>query len=194
MASSNYNCSIEQGFGFKKDVQVMIGHLTAMTIGTDVLEADMTMTLPTDLSNNTKVVGVMSNISWGGGYADPIYIDANVSTNNQVALLVMKHSTLKETSLTFQFNIYAYDPVAETYYLCCSSNGTSEVKMKGLIMKEGSDLVLDISEVNNVRPSSPLNYPFTIGIMPQESAQVLNFAMSVSKKLVKTWGVATADS
>ena len=33
MAALSYECSVEQGFNFVKDVQDLVGHITAMKIG-----------------------------------------------------------------------------------------------------------------------------------------------------------------
>ena len=66
--------------------------------------------------------------------------------------------------------------------------------MNGLIMKNGGELAIDIGEENDPTVMSPLNYNFYIGIMPQASAQVLNFAVSNTDKFVKTWGVAVTGT
>ena len=191
MASSQYGCSIRQGFNFERDAQVLVGHLVSITIGGTALAADITLTLPTDLTNATAVVGVISDISWEGGYADPVHIQCNVSTENQKAISIMKHTTLTDTTVVYQFNIYKFDQVAKVYYLCFSSNATD---MNGLIMKNGGELAIDIGEENDPTVMSPLNYNFYIGIMPQASAQVLNFAVSNTDKFVKTWGVAVTGT
>lgn len=189
MASSQYSCSIRQGFNFEKDAQVLVGHLVSMTIGTQALGADITLTLPTDLTNATAVVGVVSDISWQGGYADPVNIQFNVSTENQKLIAIMKHTNMADTTVVFQFNIYKFDPVFKNYYLCFDSGATD---MKGLIMKNGGELAIDIAEENDPTVMSPLNYNAYISIMPEEEAQVLNLAVSNSDKFVKTWGVAVS--
>ena len=188
MASSHYSCSIKQGFNFEKDKQVLVGHLMSMTIGGVKLEADTTVTSPTDLKNETKLVGVISEISWHGGYADPVHIHCNVSNSNQKLLQIMKHTNLLKTDVLFQFNVYAFDQVAKKYYLAFHDNAKDS---KGLVMKTGGDLHLEIGERNDPTVPSPLNFNFAIGIMPQEEAQVLNFAVSDTDKFVKTWGVTS---
>ncbi|MEY3787439.1 MAG: hypothetical protein RLZ75_1646 [Pseudomonadota bacterium] len=191
MASSQFGCSIRQGFNFERDAQVLVGHLVSITIGGTALTADITLTLPTDLTNATAVVGVISDISWQGGYADPIDINFNVSTENQKVISILKHSTLSDTTVVYQFNIYKFDQVAKVYYLCFTSN---ETDMNGLIMKRDGELMIDIAEDNDPIVQSPLNYNAHLGIMPQETAQVLNFAVSNTDKFVKTWGVAVTGT
>ena len=58
-------------------------------------------------------------------------------------------------------------------------------------MYKRQDLHLEIAERNDPTVPSPLNFNFAIGIMPQEEAQVLNFAVSDTDKFVKTWGVTS---
>ena len=188
MASSSYSCSIEQGYNFEKDKQVLVGHLVSITIGGVKLEADTTVTSPTDLKNETKLVGVIEEIRWAGGYANPVYVNCNISNNNQKLVQIMKHTNLLKTDVLFQFNIYAFDQVAKKYYLAFHNNAKDS---KGLVMKIGGDLILEINERNDPTVPSPLNFRFAMGIMPQEEAQVLNFAVSDTDKFVKTWGVAS---
>ncbi|MGZ4953775.1 MAG: hypothetical protein ACXV8Q_01570 [Methylobacter sp.] len=196
MASSQYSCSVRQGFNFEKDQQVLVGHLVTMTVGGQTLEADMGLTIPTAtfssgdaVTESTSVVGVISDISWQGGYADPLYFSVHVSTENQKLIAIKTHTNLLDNDVVFQFNIYAYDPVAKVYYLAFHSN---ETDMNGLILKQGGDLALSVSPDPSSIVKSPLNYEMYIGIMPQETAQVLNFAVSNTDKFVKTWGVAVS--
>jgi len=188
MASSQFGCSITQGFNFQKDSQELVGHLVSMSIGGTALTADLELTVPTDLSAS-KVVGVIEDISFNGGYADPIWISANVSTANQKAVALLTHTSLSKTDVEFQFNIYQYDPVNKVFYLAYHSNSTT---LKGLVLKQGGELSLSISPDADARVGSPLNYNMQIGIMPQSSAQSLAFAVSNSDKFAKQWGVANA--
>ncbi len=187
MASSNYNCSLRQGFNFEKDAQVTVGHLIKLSIAGTAVPADITLTLPTDLTNATAVVGVMTDINWAGGYADPINIQFNVSTKNQTAMLLLKHTDLSDTQVVFQFNVYQYDQVNHVYYLAFTSN---ETDMNALLLKNGGTLALDIAEANDPTVKSPLNYNAYLGLVPQEAAaQSLSFAVSNTDKFVKVWGV-----
>lgn len=199
MASSYYDCSIRQGFNFEKDQQVLVGHLVSITIGTQVLAADETLTIPTaafatggatDVTKGTAVVAVISSISWEGGYADPIYISCQLSNDNAKAVSVMLHTNLLNNDVVFKFNIYEYDPFAKKYFNAFNS-GT--VEMKGLIYKVGGDLSLAVDKEPHGEVVSPMNYQMNIGIMPQPTAQVLNLAVSDTDKFAKTWGVTVAN-
>lgn len=190
MASSNYDCSITQGYNFEKDSQELVGHLVSISIGGTALTADQTLTVPTDYST-TKVVGVISNISWEGGYAHPVYITCNVSTENQKALATMTHTNLSKTDVVYAFNVYAFDPVNKAFYLAFHTNGST---LNGLVHKTAGNLHLAISTHADPEVPSPLNYPLQIGIMPQDQAQEIQMAFSTTDKLVKTWGVAVQGS
>lgn len=187
MASSNYDCSIHQAYMFEKDSQVLVGHLTKLVIGTSsTLALDTELTVPTDFSK-AKIVAPISNISWQGGYADPIYISCNVSTANQQAVTLLTHTDLSNTTVVFQFNVYAFDPINKVYFLAFHTNATD---MNGLIMKQGGQLALSIDSDQDHQVESPKNFRMDIGIMPQEiAAQALQLAVSNTDKFSKQWGV-----
>ena len=191
MASLNYNCSVRQGFNFEKDRQVLVGHLVSMSIGGQALTADMTLTDPVDYGSTVTVVGVISGITWQGGYADAVNIACNVSNENQKAVAILTHTNLSQNDVVFEFNIYAYDQNAKVYYKAFNSGDSA---LNGLIYKTGGELSLQISADPDNEVVSPLNYPMYIGIMPQESAQTINVAVSNTDKFVKTWGVAVSGS
>lgn len=193
MASSQYDCSIRQGLNFEKDQQLIVGHLVSMTIAGQALGKDMELTIPTAtfssgdaVTASTAVVGVFSDISWKGGYADPLHFSVNVSTENQKLLAIKTHTNLLNNDVVFQFHIWQFDPIAKKYYLAFHSNSKD---MNGLIMKSGGDLALQIAAEPDPTVKSPMNYQMYLGIMPQETAQVLNIAVSDTDKFVKTWGV-----
>ncbi|MFI3198639.1 MAG: hypothetical protein QX196_10000 [Methylococcaceae bacterium] len=191
MASLNYNCSVRQGFNFEKDRQVLVGHLVSITIGGQALTADMTLTDPLDYGSTVSVVGVISGISWQGGYADTVNISCNVSNENQKAVAILTHTNLSKNDVVFAFNIYDYDQQAKVYYKAFNSG---DAALNGLIYKNGGELSLQISADSDNEVVSPLNFPMYIGIMPQESAQIINVAVSNTDKFVKTWGVAVSGS
>jgi len=207
MASSQYSCSIRQGYNFEKDQQVLVGHLLTMTIGGITLTADQTLTKPTAalaaatatvVQAGVAVVGVISDISWEGGYADPIHMAVQVSNENQKVVSVITHTNLSDTSVAFSFNIYAFDPVAKLYYIAfsggTSATGTLATALPSLILKRGGDLALQMSGEQSTEVESPMNYAMYMGIMPNNAAKVLNFAVSNTDKFVKTWGVTTTGA
>jgi len=186
MAVSNYGCSLRQAFNFEKDSQVLVGHLSSLKIGDTEFAVDTELTVPTDFSKK-KIVAPISDISWQGGYADPLYITCNVSTANQKTAALLTHTNLSKTDTIFQFEVYAFDPTNKVYYLAFHSNSTD---MKGLVLKQGGDLAFSIDSEQHHEVESPKNYTMQIAIMPQEIQQALQFAVSNTDKFSKQWGVA----
>jgi hypothetical protein len=118
MASTSFNCSVNQGFNFEKDSQSVVGHLTSLKIGTTEFAKDIEIMDPTAIKDDTKVkvVGVISGIYWNGGYADPLSINCQVSTVNKQDSVVLQHSDLSDTTVEYDYVIYDYDPVAKVYF------------------------------------------------------------------------------
>ena len=185
MASNNYYCSLEQAYNFKKTEQKTVGHLVSLTIGTSEFAADHTLTNPIGYAA-VSVAGTISNWSWDGGYANPIFMDCNISTTNQTAVSVMTQTNLSNTVVVAAFNIYTFDPINKVYYLSCTTDSTA---LNGFIFKQGGDLSLNVDVHNDHTVMSPLNYRMSIGIMPQPTQQTINFAVSNTQKFVKQWGV-----
>jgi hypothetical protein len=189
MAESSYSCSVRQGFNFEKDAQVLVGHIVACKVGTEQFDADLNVSDPLDASTLVKVFGIVSNIFWSGGYADPIQFSCQVSNTNKTKIATLTHKSLANTEVIFKFVIYDYDPKEKKYYKCFHSN---EVEMKGLVMKSGGELVMSIDMDQSMEVVSPKNFSFTLGVMPQDLDMQIHLAVSVSDKFVKKWGVQVA--
>jgi hypothetical protein len=189
MAVSSFNCSVYQGFNFQKDGQDIVGHLVSLKIGEEELAADMDVTNPTsaNMAEYVKVVGVISQIYWNGGYADPINLAFQVSTAVKNKVATLQHQSLSNTEVEMKFNIYDYDPDAKMYYPCFH---TDDAVVKGLIMKSGGDLQINIDMDQSMEVVSPKNYAMSLGVMPQPESQDIHLAVSNSDKFVKKWGVA----
>lgn len=191
MASTSFACDVSQGFNFQKDAQCLIGHITSLKIGDKEFKKDLAVTVPTNTTGDkVKVVGVISNIYWEGGHPDPIMFDCRVSTDNKQAGLTLQHQELSDTSVEFSYVIYDYDPIKKKFY---PSFHTKEIDLKGLVAKSGGeiDLAIDMDQATDV--VSPENYSFILGVMPTEEEQEVHFAVNVSAKFVKKWGVTVAE-
>jgi len=189
MAESSFNCSASQGFNFQKDEQVIIGHLVSCKIGDTALKSDIEVTDPENNSSAVKVVGVMTGIFWKGGYADPVQLSCQVSTNNKNTIATMTHKSMSNTAVTFKFNIYDYDPKQKKYYKCFHSNNAD---LDGLIQKSGGQLAIAIDMDASSEVVSPKNFSFNLGVMPMDKDMQIHLAVSVSDKFAKKWGVAVA--
>lgn len=187
MADINIACTVGQGFNFQKDQQDAVGHITALKIGDTELAADLSVTNPEEISGGkVPVVGVMSSIYWGGGFAESISFSCQVSIANKTEVAGMLFASLSNTNVEFQFNVYKFDPVEKKYFKAFHS---AETSLLGLIQKEGGDLVLQMSEEAGYEVANPLNFDLTMGVNPQETSQDLHIALSVSSKQALSWGV-----
>ncbi len=187
MADTSFFCSVDQGFNFYPDAQDNVGHLIKMKVAGKDLSADLEVTNPEDITgDNVKVVGVMSSIEWEGGIADAIHIDAQISVTNKQEIAILQDSDLSDTSVEFQFAVYEYDPKKKKYFAAFHSNDTD---LKGLIEKNGSELSLRVEREASTEVMNPINFAFSIGIMPEDTKQDLHKAVSVDGKYVQAWGV-----
>ena len=184
---TSYSCDVWQGFNFQPDIQSHVGHVTSMIISDDTpLTPDLTVTDPEDRVSTVEVVGVLSDIYWEGGYADPIQMNFLISTNNKNLVTILTHTSFSNTDVVFGFNVYEYDPEAKRYFKAFHSN---DAELFGLIQKEGSELMLYVDQDPSTEIQSPQVFMMTIGIMPQDFEQELHLAVSVTDKFVKQWGV-----
>jgi hypothetical protein len=189
MAANSYSCSVKQGFNFEKDSQVLVGHLTYLKIGDKEFAADLNVANPEDNTTTVKVVGVISNIHWNGGYAEPISINSQISNANKTAAGVLVHTNLANTEVLYKFNVYDFDPKEKKYYKAFHTN---DEQLKGLILKSGGDLALQIATDEGYEVPSPKNFALYIGVMPQDLDQAVQVAVSVNDKFAKKWGVEVA--
>lgn len=186
-AQSSYSCSVQQGFNFAKDEQVIVGHITYLKIGDKELVADISVTDPENVQVKRKVSGVLSGVHWNGGYADPVQFALQISTDNKNKIATLQHKSLSNTQVEVEFNVYDYDPKAKKYFKAFHSNN---VRLKGLIQKSGGELALRVNVDQNMEVVSPKNYTLTLGVMPQDISQQIHLAVSTSNKFVKQWGIA----
>ena len=190
MAESSFTCNVSQGFNFQKDVQDFIGHFNSIKIaGKDDLKSDLRVSDPEESAKMVKVFGIISSIYWNGGYADPIQIGCQVSTDSKNNLAILLHRSLANTEVDFTFTIYDFDPKEATYFKCFHSG---DAVLKGLVLKQGGELAMQLDEMEGAEVPSPRNFGFNIGIMPRDLNQAIQLAVSVSGKLSKKWGVEVA--
>ena len=189
MAEMRFDCSVSQGFNFQKDEQIIVGHIVSCKVGEDQFDADLNVTDPEDITKEVKVFGVLSEIYWEGGYAQPVKFSCQVSNANKVKIATLTHKSLQNNEVLFQFNIYDYDPKEKQYYKCFHANDTD---LKGLVLKDQGALEMSIDNDASNEVVSPKNFHFYLGVMPQDIAGEIHLATSVSDKFVKKWGVEVA--
>jgi hypothetical protein len=186
MAESTYSTSLRQGFNFEKDNQAQVGHITSLKIGDKEFKSDISVTDPEDVSKTVKIFGVMTQIYWAGGYADPVEMVGNISTDNKNVVATLLHKAMSNTEVEVGFTVYDYDPQQKKFFKCFHTN---EVKLRCLVYKSGGQLAMDLDPEQSTEVVSPKNYSFRLGAMPQDEAQEIHLAVSVSDKFVKQFGV-----
>lgn len=189
MADLSYNCSVSQGFNFKKDEQILVGHIVYCEVGKNKFDADLNVSNPEDASSLIKVFGIVSSIYWSGGYAEPVQFACQVSNANKTKIATLTHKSLADTEVLFKFNVYDYDPKEKKYYKCFHAN---DVNLKGLVLKSGGELAMAIDMDQSRDIESPKNFNFSLGVMPQDKNMEIHVAVSLSDKFVKKWGVEVA--
>ena len=190
MAETSFSCDVSQGFNFKKDAQDIVGHISKLKIGEKDMDVDLAVTNPEDLAGDKiKVVGVVSDIYWEGGFAEPIQFSCQVSNANKKTLAILTNSEMSNTTVEFAFEVYDYDPEEKKYFKAFHTDGAA---IKGLVEKSGGSLSIAISTDQSMEVMSPNNFTLSLGIMPEDTEQETHLAFSVSDKLVKRWGVTVA--
>lgn len=187
MASLEFDCSVEQGFNFQKDVQDVVGHINTLKIGDKELASDLAVTDPEAVDgDNVNVVGIVSSIDWNGGYAEPMVFSCRISVYNKQDAMLLAHTSLSDTTVEFTYTIYDFDLIKKQYYKCFHTNGKA---LKGLIAKSGGDLEFRVDRELHDTVTSPMNFMLNLEVIPQEDEQETNCAVSVDGKFVKKWGV-----
>jgi hypothetical protein len=191
MAGISLRCDVVQGFNFQKDQQTPVGHITALTVSKKKLENKLTVQDPTKIDKGPaeKIVGVITNIRWNGGFAEPIIFTCQVTAKNRETIAILTHKDLSNTEVEFAFNVYEFDAGAATpkYYLSFHSNKKS---LKGLVEKNGGNLEMEIDSEPSPEVVSPRNYELYLSVMPNDGkAEEVHLAVSDTAKFVKKWGV-----
>lgn len=185
MAEIKKPCSARQAYNFKQDVQDRMGWIKSLKIGDTEFPADQTVKNPSDHSD-VKVVAVLDDFSWQGGAAEPLNFRGRLSAKNKTELAQKLHQEMINTAVEVDFDIWEFDPVARKYFRCVHSNDTP---LKGLIMKDGDRLLVQVSDTDNKDVPEPQNFSFSLSVMPERVEQHVHIAVSETGKLVKKWGV-----
>jgi len=196
MAEVSFSCDVNQAFNFEMDKQVHVGHLETLTIGETVLEADLTVSDAEAPEGDPKTVtGVLSNVFWNGGFADPIQINAQVSIKNKATVSTMLHmKQMQNVDITISYTVYNYDPVAKLYFQCL--RGGVDAELNGLIDKSGGQLRISISDQESYDVTSPKLFALSLSVLPDEGVaeQAIHFAVGSKDNIVKPWGINVTTS
>jgi hypothetical protein len=187
MADISKYCDAVQGFQFKPDVQVTLGHIIALKVGDTEFAADMSVTDPESPKGDpVKVVGVASDVSWQGGIVDPLSISCQISIDNKNAVGMLLMSDMNSIEVEINFNVYDYDLQAKKYFKSFHANDTA---LLGLLQVQGENLGLYLDDQPSGEVQSPANFPLQILIVPKEEEQQLHWAVSDTAKKALQWGL-----
>ena len=196
MAEIAFDCNVAQAFNFEMDQQVNVGHLETLTIGETTLEPDLTVTDAEAPEGDSKTVtGVLSNIFWNGGFADPIQFSAQVSIKNKATVATMLHmKQMQNIDITVSYTVYTYDPVAKLYFQCF--RGGADAELNGLIDKDGGQLNISISDYESSDVTSPKLFELGLSVLPDEGVaeQAIHFAVGSTDNIIKPWGINVTTS
>jgi hypothetical protein len=189
MAVFTKECDVVQGYNLQRDAQCTLGYVKSLKVATTTFAVDQSVTFPHD-HTRAKVVAVLASFEWEGGYASPMRLVANVSTANKQKITDLIHDGLANTQVEFQIEIWDYDPIASPskYF----KSFASPAVLKGLVLKEGTELKFAVQDKPSEDVPSPQNYEMTLDVMPIEQDQDVNIATGVQKTRTKQWGVTVA--
>ena len=206
MATYDRALDVAQGFNFKKYQQKAIGFLTHLKIGVESFTADMTVnspmaSVPTQGQNMDgqatagalKVVSVLEKVAWEMGDTEPLQFEGFLSIAGKQAFSALLYATMIDVDVEVGFVVYEYDPLAKKYYAAFSNSAqaasdTPTGFVKGQVKKDGGALSMTVEMEPNDAVESPINYKFTLSVVPKPEAQTLKFATSALRKVTKNWG------
>lgn len=180
-----YICSVFQGFNFKAAMQLQTGFIEYLKIGDRVISADLTVRDPENPRQDKRVVGVVSDMAWQGGYADPLHFACNVSVVSRQVLLELGNTVTDATQVEVAFAIYDYDSTANVYFRTFHANGE---RLRGTVWKSGETLAYVVADDQSSEVQSPINYRFGLGILPPAVAQQFFVAAPGTETTILQWG------
>lgn len=189
MPQFSLNLSVDQGFNFRKDRNVPVGFVTSLSLNGKALTSDIKCKDPLSPTTDLAVFSVLSSAAWEIGVTDAIYFSGQISAPNRNQVAMLTYLDLANVEVKFKYNVYTYDPVAKTYYMCFHCGDT---EMLGLLEKVGERLTLSVADEASTEVQSPINYSFSLGIKPQQTAQTLTLATANQQNVVKQWGLTSS--
>ena len=181
----------DHAFDFTGEQQGRIGHVMSFQIGPEAsgkLGADLRLNRPTD-DAEVQVVGVLTRIAWPGGRTAPISLGFQVSAPNAQNLQVRLRQGLVDTSCSFEFVVFDYDPDAKKYFIAFQGSATEGIALNGLLVEQGSRVQLRVSDEPGA-VESPQNFAVTTSIAPRsDDEQAVTYAAADQKNVAIRWGV-----
>lgn len=166
-------------FQFDPGAGAAVGYVTALTIGGTALPADLPVAGPGTTPG--AVVGVLAALTWNGGVADPLVLDARVSAATRTALA----GAASGGAVRLSYQVWMVDARTGGPF----KGHTTDVTAEGTLV----DGRLTATPVTEPEPDAtigePAVYParFVVGPAPNQQ-QTLLVATSAATKVTKPWG------
>jgi hypothetical protein len=182
-ASIDFTLNVDNGFAFSSDVHIAVGYITAWTLGSTALPADLSVQNPTNPAQFMNVVAVLSSETWTGNATNPISFDFRVSPNNRDEILISLATTNQPPVPALNFQIYNYDSELDVWYLAFGPEGGQPVST---VVAASPALTVASSAASD--PASPVNYA---GSVTFEAAALtsLDYSSSSIHTVSEPWGL-----
>lgn len=182
-------CSIKQGFEFKRDVQVTIGHIDYLKIGDVVLAQDFEVKNPID-EREVKTVGVMSAFLWNGARDDWLEFSFQISAANKNVLRNIIHQEIDKAKVEIAFTVYDFDPISNQYY---GSVDTNALILSGSIAERAGTRFISVALEPSQEVEPPENYAVDLKLMPPGFEQMIILSVSASDTFERSWGIPAKE-
>ncbi len=187
MPDITYSCDVVQGYNFNRDAQGRVGHINSLMIADAELAADFSVIDPEAVSGDpVKVVAIVRDFAWNGGAVDGLQFGMQISSENKIKIATLLHQTMSNTTVTVNFTVYDYDRDEKKFFKALHTDGTA---LNCLVQLEGDQLVLFLADDPDGEVEQPRNFSLQLGVMPDETQQEIHYAISISDKFVKQFGI-----
>lgn len=165
--------------------QQRVGYIDYLKIGVLDVDADLPVFDPIT-AGQRHVVGVLNQIAWNGGYAEPIQFTCQISESSQQQIAAMLDTGLSDTHVAFSFSVFDFDPEAKIYFKAFHTNGAA---LFGRIDRSGGAFAIALETNPSADVTHLASYTFSLGVLPESLSQDVHMAFSSTDRLVKKWGV-----
>jgi len=185
--SRNYDCNRDQGIKFNTSREDTFGFLKSATISGVGIEGNWPLENP---QAEAAVAAVLESVRWTGEKTDPIEIVAwfNLAGKN----FMKKALKEKERSITFNFEVYEYDPEKKAHFLAFapSADLTGNVSLESVNQNGESKLkrVLHIDSDFDPNFTSEKIFRGFFQAAPDKK-QEMKYNLNESDKYIEVWGV-----
>lgn len=180
------SCDVKGATNFQVDNMKTVGYIYDMKfpISGDTLAKDLSFKDPENPTGGPKmkVVGIISNVKWGGDLVDPIELEGYLSYANSTLFGTWIDSPGGGPDVDISFIVKKYDKDGKKYFQRFHTGGNA---LNTIVTKGVAPWA---SEEPNREFTDPPIYQFKISLSPKKG-QELHSCKSMNQKLVLPWGV-----